>query len=160
MKRLIASFSFCALVCLVSPAQERKPDKAPPYDPEKTKTVLPNFPRINTAPWYEVDKKWPQRPEAYEPAAVPGIAVDSQDQVWVFTRTKPPVQVYSTVGKLIRAWGDETVGNAHHIKIDPDGNIWLADIGWHDREPARGNSLVLTRQHLGLRLGWRSMEEG
>ncbi len=27
--------------------------------------------------------------------------------------------------------GDKTVGMAHHIKIDRDGNIWLADIGLH-----------------------------
>lgn len=148
MTRTIARLALCALFLTLSSslAQEKQPAPKPaPYDPEKTKTVLPDFPRINTVPWYEVDKTWPQRPDTYEPAAVPGIAVDSKDQIWVFTRSKPPVQVYSQSGKLIRAWGDDTVGNAHHIKIDHDGNIWLADIGWHVvRKFSPGGEILLT----------------
>ena len=49
---------------------------------------------------------------------MPGIAVDAQDNIWTFTRAKPPVQVYRPDGKLVRAWGDDTIGSAHHIKID------------------------------------------
>lgn len=131
MKRVFLSLGVLFFFAAASFAQETNPAKGPPYDPEKTKTVLPDFPRINTAPWYEVDKSWPQRPAQFEPGHVPGIAVDSKDQIWVFTRSKPPVQVYSSSGKLIRAWGDDKIGNAHQIKIDRDGNIWLADIGWH-----------------------------
>ena len=136
--------TFCLFSSVTVFAQEKK--AAPkPAENEKTKIVLPDFPRINTAPWYEVDKSWPQRPAQYENAAVPGIAVDARDQIWVFTRTKPPVQVYAQDGKLIRAWGDETVGNAHHIKIDRDGNIWLADIGLHVvRKFSPGGEILLT----------------
>ena len=35
---------------------------------------------------------------------VPGIAMDAQDNVWVFTRTHHPVQVHSATGKLSRGW--------------------------------------------------------
>lgn len=90
----------------------------------------PNYPRINTATDYVVDAHWPRKPAQIAWGHVPGIAVDRNDQVYVFNRAKPAVQVYSTDGKLLRTWGDE-VKEAHHIKIGPDGNVWVADIGRH-----------------------------
>jgi len=98
---------------------------APPPDP------LPPFPRINVAPWYEVDPDWPRKPAEFAWAAMPGIAVDRDDNVYIFTRAKPPVQVYRPDGTFVRAWGDDTIHTAHHIKIDADGNVWVADIGLH-----------------------------
>lgn len=97
----------------------------PPPDP------LPNYPRINLAPSYVVDATWPRRPQGYDWGHMPGVAVDREDQVWLFTRAQPPIQVYRPDGSLVRAWGSQVVGNAHHIKIDQEGNIWLADIGLH-----------------------------
>ena len=99
--------------------------------PKAEDNKMPNYPRVNLAPWYEVDPKWPQKPEQYEWAAMPGIAVDAQDNIWTFNRSKPPIQVYRPDGKFVRAWGDDTIGLAHHLKIDRDGNIWIADIGLH-----------------------------
>jgi hypothetical protein len=89
------------------------------------------YPRINTAPWYEVDPQWPERVEGLEWAAVPGVAVDEQDQVWVFTRANPPVRVYSRAGELLRSWGEKDIKTAHHLKIDSQGRIWVADIDRH-----------------------------
>ncbi len=89
------------------------------------------YPRFNTTPVYKVDPSWPQKPKGYQWGAVSGIAVDSKDQVYVFTRANPPVQVYGIDGKFIRAWGEKTIGRAHHIKIGPEGNVWVADIGNH-----------------------------
>jgi DNA-binding beta-propeller fold protein YncE len=118
---------------------QQKPEKPP------AKLVLPDFPRVNLAPWYEVDAKWPAWPEQYEAAAVPGIAVDGQDNIWVFSRSKPPVQVYRPDGKLVRAWGDDTIGSAHHLKIGPDGNVWISDIGLHVvRKFSPGGEILLT----------------
>ncbi|MGN6135320.1 MAG: peptidyl-alpha-hydroxyglycine alpha-amidating lyase family protein [Aureliella sp.] len=91
----------------------------------------PVYPRINLAPDYVVDAAWPEKPRDFLWAAMPGIAVDARDNVWIFTRSQPPIQAYSSEGKFLRAWGEKTIGLAHQIKIDPDGNIWLADIGLH-----------------------------
>lgn len=91
----------------------------------------PDYPRVNVAPHYEVDPSWPQRPANMPWGDVPGIAVDRHDQVWVFTRTNPPVQVFTTDGRFVRAWGGDIVGIAHHIKIDREDNVWLSDIGLH-----------------------------
>jgi hypothetical protein len=91
----------------------------------------PPYPRVSLATWYEVDPQWPQRPDNVAWGHVPGVAVDSKDQVWVYTRAKPPVQIYTSSGKFVRAWGDEEIKTAHHIKFDRQGNVWLADIGHH-----------------------------
>jgi streptogramin lyase len=78
-----------------------------------------------------VDPNWPQKPPGYAFGNVPGIAVDTQDNVWIFTRTNHPIQVYSADGKFIRSWGEGVISNAHHLKIDRAGHIWLSDVGLH-----------------------------
>lgn len=92
---------------------------------------VPQYPRINLAAGFELDARWPRKPAEFDWKDMPGVAVDAQDQVWVFNRGNVPVQVYGREGNLIRSWGREQVGRAHHIKIDPEGNVWLADIGLH-----------------------------
>jgi hypothetical protein len=113
MNRLVVSSAFLAVVVLPLVAAEEK------------------YPKVNVAVAYEVDAAWPQRPEGVAWAEVPGVAVDARDNVYVFTRAQPPIQVYDANGKFLRAFGQDTVKSAHHIKIDHDGNVWAADIGYH-----------------------------
>ncbi len=80
---------------------------------------------------YKVDPAWPRRPDDAKWGDMPGIAVDAKDQVYLFTRGDPPVQVYQTGGKFVRSWGKEEVVKAHGIRFGPDGNVWLADNGKH-----------------------------
>jgi DNA-binding beta-propeller fold protein YncE len=91
----------------------------------------PTYPKVNTATAYVVDAHWPQKPADFHWGHVPGMAVDAHDHVYVFTRAEPPVQVYDADGKFLRAWGKDTLKEAHHIKIDPEGNVWAADITLH-----------------------------
>lgn len=88
-------------------------------------------PRVNTAITYEFDAKWPQRPADFTWGDMPGITVDAKDNVYIFTRAQPPVQVYDPSGKYLRGWGGKNVKSAHHIRVDPEGNIWIADVGNH-----------------------------
>lgn len=101
----------------------------------ETKTyIFPKlkFARVNLASGFQVDPAWPKRRPAGVPwGQVPGIAVDRQDRVWMFTRTKPPVQVYAPDGTYLFGWGSEHVAVAHDIAFDGDGNVWLADAGNH-----------------------------
>ncbi len=117
--RSFGTWVFLALCCLFSTlsgqAQEKKERK---------------YPAVNLANTYEVDAKWPQRPEGMQWAAVPGIAVDAKDNVYVFTRATHPVQVYDKTGKFLRDWG-KGISMSHHIKIDHEGNVWIADVGNH-----------------------------
>lgn len=96
-----------------------------------TESPLPKYPRVNRTPRYAVDPQWPQWPEKVERAAVTGIAVDAEENVWVYNRSKLPVQVYTCDGKYLRGWGADQVGLAHQMTIGPEGSIWLSDIGIH-----------------------------
>ena len=77
---------------------------------------------------YEVDVTWPQKPARFKWAQMAGIAVDSQDQIHIFTRSQPTVQVYKIDGTLVRAWIMEDSSGSHFIRIGPEGNIWTANI--------------------------------
>lgn len=111
--------SFGTVRCLVAAEPEPLPGKMPPY------------PRVNASVTYEVDPHWPRSPSEMKWAAVPGVAVDAQDNVYVFVRAQPPCRVFSREGKLLRTWGSNQLHTAHHLKIDHQGNIWAADIGLH-----------------------------
>src|SRR5262245_14351875 len=89
------------------------------------------YPRVNVATAYAVDPTWPDRPTTMPWGEMSGLAVDAHDHVWVFTRAVPPVQVYDAKGKFVRAWGDESIKGAHHIKFDNEGNVWLAVYAAH-----------------------------
>ncbi len=78
-----------------------------------------------------VDPTWPQKPDQFKWAQMPGIAVDAKDQVYIFTRSQPAVQIYRTDGAFVRGWEMEDFAGAHFIRIDPAGNIWIANITSH-----------------------------
>src|SRR5215468_4433783 len=67
------------------------------------------YPHVNVATTYVYDPVWPENPGEMPWGAVPGVAVDGRDQVYVFTRAQPPVRVYNVKGKLLRAWGQDTI---------------------------------------------------
>jgi DNA-binding beta-propeller fold protein YncE len=81
--------------------------------------------------WYEADANWPQRPAGVAWGAMPGVAVDALDQVWLFTRAEPPVQVYTAAGKFVRSWGQGQIGISHLLRFDARGNVWLTDVKFH-----------------------------
>lgn len=64
----------------------------------------PPYPRTNLATHYVVDPDWPHKPTTFTWAAMPGIAVDSDDQIWTFNRSKPPIQVYRRDGSFVHWW--------------------------------------------------------
>lgn len=80
---------------------------------------------------YVVDTTWPKKPDRYKWAQMAGIAVDKQDQIYIFTRSQPTVQVYKTDGTLVRVWFMEDSSGSHFIRVGPEGNIWTANISEH-----------------------------
>lgn len=89
------------------------------------------YPRINMARSYQVDATWPRRPPSIRWGPMSGVAVDSQDNVWILSRTDPPVQIYRPDGTFLRAWGKGLLDTPHQLKLDSQGNVWLADSGNH-----------------------------
>lgn len=103
----------------------------------------PVYPRVDPAPWYEAVPDWPQGDWKASWAAVPGVDVDKSGRIWLFTRTKPSVQVYSAEGMPLFSWGN--IPGAHHIEIDREGYIWTTDIRDHVvRKHERDGTVVLT----------------
>src|SRR5262249_7991505 len=88
----------------------------------------PKWPHVNATIASALDRSWPQKPADFKWAEMPGVTVDAKDNVYIFTRSTPPVQIYDASGKFIRAWGQDSIKAkaAHHIKIDRDGNVWIA----------------------------------
>ena len=86
---------------------------------------------IDLSTKYKVDPNWPRRPRNAKWGEMPGVAVDAKDQVYLFTRADPPVQVYQADGKFVRSWGKEEVRTAHYMRFGADGNVWVADTGKH-----------------------------
>src|SRR5262245_60841230 len=119
LPRCLLVFAFISLALSGElPAQEKK---------------APKWPHVNVATAYIIDPAWPQRPADFKWAEMPGVTVDAKDNVYIYTRSTPPVQVYDSSGKFVRAWGQDTIKTkaAHHIKIDHEGNVWIADIEDH-----------------------------
>ena len=79
---------------------------------------------------YELDEGWGKLPEGYEFHQVAGVAVDKDDNVFLFNRSAHQLQVYDREGNFIKSW-DKQFSGPHGITIDHDGNIWLADRDSH-----------------------------
>ena len=81
---------------------------------------------------YEPVAHWPKLPMGvsfYGDAT--SVAVDSQDNVYVFNRGTDPICVFNPDGDLIRTMLHGTVTRPHGIEIDGDDNIYVVDDDGH-----------------------------
>jgi len=129
MKRVIAAFSAALALAFCVPAQSQ------------------------TAPQFQVDPFWPKPlPNNWLMGQIGGIAVDSDDNIWVIQRPRslsedekgaslkpprnnccvpaPPVLEFDQAGNLLRSWGGpgqgyDWVGREHGIFVDRKGFVWL-----------------------------------
>ena len=76
---------------------------------------------------YELVEGWGQLPEGWRWGQVGGVAVDSKDQVYVFTRTEHPLMIFDRDGKFVDSWGEDLFTDAHGICIGPDDSLYLVD---------------------------------
>ena len=80
---------------------------------------------------YTVQENWWTLPEGWEFGWVPAVAVDSQDRVYVYSRSEHPMVVFDRDGNFIDAWGDDILKDAHGIFIDADDNIYCTERDTH-----------------------------
>ena len=76
-------------------------------------------------------KNWAQLPAGWNFGECPGVDVDREDNVWVFTRGPHKVIQFDRNGKLLKTWNEVPVLSPHGLRIDPQGNVWLIDYGGH-----------------------------
>jgi DNA-binding beta-propeller fold protein YncE len=80
---------------------------------------------------YKVVKDWAQLPTGWNFGECSGVAIDRNDNVWVFNRGKHPVIQFDKNGNMLQSWGDGTIVSSHGIRVDPDGNVWGIDVKGH-----------------------------
>ena len=82
---------------------------------------------------YEYRPDWAKLPRGMEFQAPSAVAVDSQDNLYVFQRGDPPVLVFNPGGDLVSQWPrkEETPADAHLIYVGPDDGVYLADRDAH-----------------------------
>jgi DNA-binding beta-propeller fold protein YncE len=76
---------------------------------------------------YKPVEKWGALPDGMRFVEATSVAVDTNDDVYVFNRGKHPVIVFDRAGRFKRTWGEGLFRRAHGIMIGPDGTLWLTD---------------------------------
>ena len=79
---------------------------------------------------YEVHENWWKLPEGWSFGWITGVACDSKDQVYVYSRSEHPLIVFDRDGRFVKTIGDGILKDAHGIFIDDEDNIFLVD--WLD----------------------------
>jgi DNA-binding beta-propeller fold protein YncE len=106
------------------------------------------------SPVFQVDPLWPKPlPNRWILGSTIGVAVDSQDHVWIIHRPAtlqpneirsswkgaPPVLEFDQAGNLVSSWGGPGQGyewpqSEHGIFIDHKDNVWIAGNGGRDSQ--------------------------
>ena len=81
---------------------------------------------------YERVPSWPKMPRYWAMGMASDGAVNSRDEVHIFSRGEHPVTIWDTEGNFISSWGEGTFSaNPHGIYIAPNDNVWLVDRDYH-----------------------------
>lgn len=80
---------------------------------------------------YTLVPDWPALPPLWNLGEVPGVAVDADDNVYVFNRSPHPLLQFTSSGKFMRSLLEGMVTSAHGVRIDREGHIWVADHNGH-----------------------------
>ncbi len=75
---------------------------------------------------YTYIQDWAKLPPGQSFGTVSAVATDSQDRVYAFQRTEPPVVVFDRDGNFLSSWGNGAFVNPHGIYI-ADDIIYLTD---------------------------------
>jgi DNA-binding beta-propeller fold protein YncE len=80
---------------------------------------------------YRVIADWAKLPDGWSFRDVAAVAVDHQDQVYVFNRGAHPMMVFDRQGNFLRSWGEGRFPRAHGLHIGPDETLYCTDDGDH-----------------------------
>lgn len=77
---------------------------------------------------HRVVDDWAKLPDGWNFGETSGVAVDKDDNVWVFNRGPHGLIKFDKNGKFLKAFNEVPVTSAHGVKVDPKGNIWAIDV--------------------------------
>ncbi len=94
---------------------------------------------------YAADPNWCRMPPEEELGEVIGVATDSQDRVFLFTRTPNRLRIFDRDGNFLRTLTDVPFVRPHGIFIGPDDTIYCTDDNGHTvRRFTTDGKLLLT----------------
>lgn len=76
---------------------------------------------------FEVRDDWLKPPEGWDLKQIVGIAIDSKDRVFLFSRSDHPLTVFDRDGRFLDSWGDGEFTRPHGIFIAPDDSVFCTD---------------------------------
>jgi DNA-binding beta-propeller fold protein YncE len=76
---------------------------------------------------YQVVPHWEQLPPGWSFGEVAGVATDSRDRVFVFSRSEHPVMIFAPDGRFLASWGEGVFTRPHGITIGPDDAVYCTD---------------------------------
>ena len=75
---------------------------------------------------YELRSDFPNLPDGESFAVVSTVATDSQDRLYVYQRTDPPIVVFDKDGKHLDSWGNKAITSPHGMTI-ADDQVYVTD---------------------------------
>jgi len=94
---------------------------------------------------YEVQEGWGQLPEGWKFGWIPAVAVDSQDRIYVYSRSEHPMVVFARSGNFLTSWGEGILKDAHGIFIDVEDHIYCVERNTHVmRKFTKDGELLMT----------------
>jgi sugar lactone lactonase YvrE len=84
--------------------------------------------RVGTGSFlYDELTHWGSLPGGWSFVEVAGVAVDSQDRVYVFSRSDHPVTVFNPDGTFLGSWGEGKFKRPHAMFMAPDDTVFCVD---------------------------------
>ncbi len=80
---------------------------------------------------YEVVEGWDKLPDGWEWGWIPAVACDSEDRVFVYSRSAHPLVIFDREGNFLESWGEDVLEDAHGIFIDGDDNVYCTERETH-----------------------------
>jgi DNA-binding beta-propeller fold protein YncE len=76
---------------------------------------------------YESDDRWAQLPAGFGWQEVAGVAIDSRDRAFVFSRGPHPLLIFNRDGSFAEEWNGSPFARPHGITIGPDDSVYCTD---------------------------------
>lgn len=80
---------------------------------------------------YEVAEGWGKLPQGWTWGWIPAVACDSQDRVFVYSRSEHPLVIFDREGNFLDSWGEDVIKDAHGIYIDAEDNVYCTERETH-----------------------------
>lgn len=80
---------------------------------------------------YEVQEGWARLPAGWKLGWIAAVAVDSQDRVFVYSRSEHPLILFDREGNFLETWCDDVLEDAHGIWIDGKDQVYCVERETH-----------------------------